>query len=107
LYAKIAEFLPVKQSLEAKAEVQQQLDELTTMYRDTLPTVALELEQLMQLQEPGPTAALLHRIKGTSACFGFTRISALAATTEQALNQNRWPAEQLNELLLQIRQEQP
>lgn len=107
LYAKIAEFLPVKQSVEAQAEVQQQLEELTSMYRDTLPTVALELEQLMQLQEPVSTAALLHRIKGTSACFGFTRISALAATTELALNENRWPADQLNELLLQIRQEQP
>jgi signal transduction histidine kinase/CheY-like chemotaxis protein len=107
LYDKIAEFLPVKQSIQAQTEVQQQLDELTSLYRDTLPTVAQELEQLMQLQEPGSTAALLHRIKGTSACFGFTRISALAATTEQALNENRWPAEQLNELLRQIRQEQP
>lgn len=107
LYAKIAEFLPVKQSFEAQDEVQQQLDELTSLYRDTLPTVAVELEQLMHLQEPGPTAALLHKIKGTSACFGFTRVSALAATAEQAIKENHWPAEQLSKLLLQIRQEQP
>lgn len=107
LYDKIAEFLPKKQAGLPQTEVQQQLDELTLLYRDTLPSVAQELEQLMQLQEPASTAALLHRIKGTSACFGFTRISALAATTEQALKENRWPAEQLNQLLLQIRQEQP
>jgi signal transduction histidine kinase/CheY-like chemotaxis protein len=106
LYDNIAEFLQIKPSVQARTDVQQQLDELTGLYRDTLPTVALELEQLMQLQDPGSTAALLHRIKGTSACFGFTRISALAAATEQALNENNWPAEQLHELLLQIRQEQ-
>jgi signal transduction histidine kinase/CheY-like chemotaxis protein/HPt (histidine-containing phosphotransfer) domain-containing protein len=107
LYDKIAEFLPKKQLSLAQTEVQQQLDELTSLYRGTLPTVAQELEQLMQLQEPASTAALLHRIKGTSACFGFTRISALAATTEQALKENHWPAEQLHQLLQQIRQEQP
>ena len=106
LYDKIAEFLPKTQASLVKTEVQQQLDELTSLYRGTLPTVAQELEQLMQLQEPEATAALLHRIKGTSACFGFTRISALAAKTESALKENRWPLEQLNELLQQIRQEQ-
>ncbi len=107
LYEKMAEYLPEKQTTLVQTEVQQQLDELTSLYRDTLPAVAQELEQLMQLQDPGSTAALLHRIKGTSACFGFSQISALAAETERALGENRWPAEQLNELLRQIRQEQP
>lgn len=109
LYNKISEFLQVEKSIktEVEVEVQQQLDELTCLYRDSLPNVAQELEQLMQLREPSSTAALLHRIKGTSACFGFSQISALAATTEQALKENHWPAEQLNELLLQMRQEQP
>jgi signal transduction histidine kinase/DNA-binding NarL/FixJ family response regulator len=107
LYSTIAEFLPAKNASSIQTEVQQQLEELTSMFRDTLPSVAQELEQLMQLQQPEATAALLHRIKGTSACFGFTRISALAATTEQALKEDHWPAEQLHQLLQQIRQEQP
>lgn len=105
LYDTIAEFLPTKSAGRAQADVQQQLDELTSMYKDTLPSVALELEQLMEQRNLSATAALLHRIKGTSACFGFTRISALAASTEKALKDNLWPAEQLNELLQQIRQE--
>jgi signal transduction histidine kinase/DNA-binding NarL/FixJ family response regulator len=107
LYDKIAEFLPAKQKVQAQTDVQQQLDELAAMYRETLPAVALELEQLMQLQEPDSTAVLLHRIKGTSACFGFNRISTLAAATELALAENVWPAEQFKELLLAIQQEHP
>lgn len=107
LYDKIAEFLPTKSTVQAQADFQQQLDELTNIYKDTLPDVAQQLEQLMEHQDPEAIAALLHRIKGTSACFGFTRISTLASATEQALNKNSWPAEQLNELLRQIRQEQP
>jgi HPt (histidine-containing phosphotransfer) domain-containing protein len=91
--------------VQAQTNLQQQLDELTSMYKDTLPSVALELEQLMEQRNHSATAALLHRIKGTSACFGFTRISALAASTEKALKDNIWPLEQLNELLQQIRQE--
>ncbi|MCA1929799.1 ATP-binding protein [Rheinheimera sp.] len=107
LYDKIAEFLPTKSAVQAQSDVQQQLDQLTSMYKDSLPTVAQELEQLVQLEDKVATEALLHRIKGTSACFGFTRISALAAATERALKENHWPAKQLNELLQQIRQEQP
>lgn len=106
LYEKIAEFLPAKHIESAKADIQQQLDELALLYLDSLPTVIMELEQQMRLQDPGSTAALLHRIKGTSACFGFTRISALAAETELSLAENNWPADQLNELLQQIQQEQ-
>lgn len=107
LYSKIAEFLPVKQSEKAETAVQQQLDELTAMYRESLPSVALDLEKLMQVEDPVPTAALLHRIKGTSACFGFNRISSLAAAAERALAENNWPLEQLKELLIAIQQENP
>ncbi|KOO57826.1 hypothetical protein WH43_12000 [Rheinheimera sp. KL1] len=105
LYDKIAEFLPTKNAVRAQTNVQQQLDELTSQYKDTLPGVALELEQLVQQGNLTATMALLHKIKGTSACFGFTHISALAASTEKALKDNSWPAEQLNQLLQQIRQE--
>ena len=50
LYDKIAEFLPTKNAVRAQTNVQQQLDELTSQYKDTLPGVALELEQLVQAE---------------------------------------------------------
>ncbi len=106
LYDKISEFLATKQSLEFEKQVQQQLDDLAQAYRKTLPTAAEELQQLIQQGDSAPIAALLHRIKGTSGCFGFTRISALAASAEQHLNQKSWPQQQLDELLQQMRQEQ-
>jgi HPt (histidine-containing phosphotransfer) domain-containing protein len=97
--------LPTKNAVRAQTNVLQQLDELTSQYKDTLPGVALELEQLVQQGNLTATMAMLHRIKGTSACFGFTDISDLAADAEKALKNDLWPVEQLHQLLRQIRQE--
>lgn len=107
LFNKIAELLQLKARINTAEVVQEQMDELITMYREGLPKLSIELKQSIEAKAAAPLAALLHRIKGTSACFGFTRISALAADAERIANANQWPEQELQLLLEQIQQEQP
>jgi len=108
LFNKITELLQLPDRPQSAEEVaQEQMDELTEMYRESLPKLALELQQNMEAKATAPLAALLHRIKGTSACFGFHGISSAAAEAERLANAGEWPEPQLQQLLQHIEQEQP
>ncbi|MBU2278739.1 MAG: response regulator [Gammaproteobacteria bacterium] len=75
-------------------------DDLTTEYRRSLAAQAQQLNQLWRDADWPAFKILLHKIKGTSACFGFTQISEQAATLGQQLKHDV-PAEQELEQLIQ------
>ena len=75
-------------------------DELSIEYRQSLPDDAAKLSQLWTAADWPAVQKLLHKIKGTSACFGFHEISTQANILSQQLK-NELPAEQELKALLQ------
>ncbi len=81
-------------------------DELLEEYRQSLPLLADQLEQLGVKEAHSELARLLHQIKGTSACFGLTGISALAHQAAQELRQQEAVPPTLSALIMALRTQQ-
>ena len=74
-------------------------DELSLEYRQSLPEQAAQLRTLSAQADWPAVKLLLHKIKGTSACFGLNQISQQADKANRQLQQNLTLS---NELLLLI-----
>ncbi len=78
-------------------------DELLEEYRQSLPLLASQLEQLCAPADLSALTRLLHQIKGTSACFGLTDISTLAQQAAQQLRQQDTIPQAFPALLIALR----
>ena len=83
-----------------QSELTTQEDELSIEYRQSLPHDAAKLQQLWAAMDWPALKTLLHKIKGTSACFGLHDISAQADRLGQQLKTGQ-PDEQEFTVLLQ------
>ncbi len=81
-------------------------DELLDEYRQSLPPLADQLEQLCEQADLTGLGRLLHQIKGTSACFGLTTISTLAQQANQDLRQLGAIPASIQPLLIALRSAQ-
>jgi signal transduction histidine kinase len=74
-------------------------DELSIEYRQSLPGDAATLTQLWSAADWPAVQTLLHKIKGTSACFGLNEISEQAKRLGQQLKQGDISEAELRDLL--------
>lgn len=81
-------------------------DELLDEYRQGLPQLAQQLEQLCEQADLTGLGRLLHQIKGTSACFGLSTISTLAQQANQDLRQLGAIPASIQPLLMALRSAQ-
>ncbi len=79
-------------------------DELLLEYRQTLPEHAARIRQLAAANDQQALRRLLHQIKGTSACFGLTEVSALALQAEQLLKNTGTATDSLEQLITVLQQ---
>lgn len=79
-------------------------DELLQEYRQTLPEHAARIRQLAAANDQQALRRLLHQIKGTSACFGLTEVSALALQAEQLLKNTGTATDSLEQLITVLQQ---
>lgn len=77
-------------------------DDLSLEYRQSLPGDATKLRQLWVAADWPAVQSLLHKIKGTSACFGLNDLSAQAHLLGQQLKQGDRSEAQLSILLHQL-----
>ncbi|MBU2112292.1 MAG: response regulator [Gammaproteobacteria bacterium] len=81
-------------------------DELFQEYLQSLTAQADKLEHLLDIHQTEQLKQELHKVKGTSACFGLQAISDAAAAVEQCLKQQAPLANSLAKLVLLMRQTQ-
>lgn len=77
-------------------------DELMTEYLYTLPSTLLLLKQLIKIQDKHHLEHELHKLKGTSACFGLNTISHCAANLHKLLKKRMITPNELDDLSLAV-----
>ncbi|MFN6972489.1 MAG: response regulator, partial [Rheinheimera sp.] len=77
-------------------------DEITIEYRQSLPADAAKLANLWAAADWPAVQTLLHKIKGTSACFGLQQISDQAHILAQQLKNGHGSDQELNILLQKL-----
>lgn len=101
-----AEYPPTQIMLTKEAPQQPMLssdDVLLQEYRQSLPLLADQLDQLRKQTDLAGLRRLCHQIKGTSACFGLSAISTLAHQAGQDLHQHAAVSEPLLQLIRELR----
>lgn len=78
-------------------------DELLQEYLLSLTAQADKLEQLLDAQQAEQLKQELHKVKGTSACFGLQAISDAAAAVEDNLKRQEPPTNNLAKLVVLMR----
>ena len=69
------------------AQVKAKLDDLQLSYLGSLPELIRQLHQAEQTEDLRQLSLLLHKTKGTAACFGLLELSQAAGQAEQQLKQ--------------------
>jgi len=90
------------QAIAPPGSAQQDEDELSLEYRQSLPGDAARLSQLWSVADWPSVQQLLHKIKGTSACFGLDDISHSASLLAQQLKKGEATIDDLDKLVDQL-----